>query len=318
MPDSLSESISRQREALASRLSEPLAKIAHDCVAVWQDKAELDALLQTSLDKLPFCKYLYALTTEAMQISANASAEGPIEADYGRDRSLRPYMREAVPATGFLLSEAYISKRANRPSVTAIQIVRDGDMAIGFIGADFDLRDLPLTQALYDEPTGWRQIKGDPAIRGNLFQQSRVESMMDRGIDDAMSVMEELMCDHGVFHTILHFSSSRATIWLTNDPYRYRILEIGALTDPDICLAYPRRDYPDDAIVSQQAIRPVLNSFKELRLMDETIYLRSASINIFNGTVGLTFSCDGSHYMQVEEFIGKGMDFWVGRGSTTA
>lgn len=45
--------------------------------------------------------------------------------------------------------------------------------------------------------------------------------------------------------------------------------------------------------------------------MDETIYLRSASINIFNGTVGLTFSCDGSHYIQVEEFVGKGMNFWL-------
>jgi hypothetical protein len=31
--------------------------------------------------------------------------------------------------------------------------------------------------------------------------------------------------------------------------------------------------------------------------MDETIDLRSGSLNIHNGIVGLNFSCDGSRYM---------------------
>jgi hypothetical protein len=31
--------------------------------------------------------------------------------------------------------------------------------------------------------------------------------------------------------------------------------------------------------------------------MDENIDLRSGSLNIYNGIVGLNFSCDGSHYM---------------------
>ena len=37
-----------------------------------------------------------------------------------------------------------------------------------------------------------------------------------------------------------------------------------------------------------------------------------ASINIFNGMVSLTFSCDGSHYMHYGEFLGKGTAFWSG------
>jgi hypothetical protein len=28
--------------------------------------------------------------------------------------------------------------------------------------------------------------------------------------------------------------------------------------------------------------------------------------------LGLTFSCDGSHYMPVEEFIAKKLGFWLG------
>mgnify|MGYP000302505891 FL=1 len=51
---------------------------------------------------------------------------------------------------------------------------------------------------------------------------------------------------------------------------------------------------------------------KKLRLADETLYLRSASINIFNGMLSLTFSCDGSHYMSWKEFLDKDMSFWVG------
>jgi len=33
-------------------------------------------------------------------------------------------------------------------------------------------------------------------------------------------------------------------IWVVNDPFRYRILDHEALTDPDICLVYPLRPYP--------------------------------------------------------------------------
>jgi len=45
--------------------------------------------------------------------------------------------------------------------------------------------------------------------------------------------------------------------------------------------------------------------------MDEMFYLRSGTLNIFNGVVGLTFSCDGSHYLPWEEFLNKGHDFWA-------
>jgi hypothetical protein len=247
-----------------------------------------------------------------MQISDNVSHDGLIESDFGRERHDRPYMREAVPNEGFLLSQAYISLRAQRPSLTAIQIVRDQvGRVLGFVGADFDLRDLPITAKLYDEPTGWRQIKGDPAIRGAVFQQTRSESQMDRHIDTVLGVLEELITDRGVFHGKLHFSSSRATLWLTDDPYRYRLLDIDGLTDPDTCLTYPRRHYPDDAVVPKDAVRPVLNTIAALRLIDDTFYLRAGSLNIFNGMVGLTFSCDGSHYLPWNQFLARGRDFWL-------
>jgi hypothetical protein len=206
-----------------------------------------------------------------------------------------------------------MSQRANRPSLTAVQLVRGKDwQVLGFIGADFDLRNLPITRKLYEEPKYWRQVRGDPAIRGTVFHQTRSDSQMDENIDTVMGVVEELMAEHGVFHVMLHFSSSRAVIWVMEDPYRYRLLDIDALTDPDICLAYPMHAYPDDALIRRDQIRPVLDNLRALRFMDEMFYLRSGTVNIFNGVVGLTFSCDGSHYVPVDEFLSKGCDFWVG------
>lgn len=308
----LQESIAQQREALTGMLKEPLHNVAEACSKVWGDRQQLDEVLSRILPTVPNCKFLYALDTNAMQISDNVSHTGIMEKDFGRNRSSRPYMCEAVPSTDFLLSESYISLKARRPSLTAIQIVRNNaGNTLGFIGADFDLRDLPLTRELYEEPRYWRQIKGDPSIRGTVFHQTRAESMMDKHLDTIISVIEELMTDHGVFHVILHFSSSRAIIWLLDDPYRYRLLDIESIIDPNICLAYPHQPYPADAVVPVEKIRPILENFQQLRFMDEMFYLRSGTLNIFNGIVGLTFSCDGSHYISYDEFLNQEHAFWL-------
>jgi len=310
--ETLQESIVHQREALAGLLQEPLRQLAAECVPAWGDRARLNAVLGEALKGLPYCKHLYVLDIDAVQISDNVAHEGLAEG-FGRDRSKRPYMQEVVPATGLLLSDAYISLREQRPSLTAIQLVRDAaGVALGFIGAYFGLRDLPLTRQLYEEPRYWRQIKGDPSIRGTVFHQTRSESEMDQHVDTVLGVVTELMLYHGVYHVMLHFSSSRAIVWVADDPYRYRLLDILELIDPDICLAYPRLPYPADALVSAEQIRAVLDMFRKLRLMDEMFYLRSGTLNIFNGIVGLTFSCDGSHYIPYDEFLRQDHAFWIG------
>lgn len=314
--ETLQESIAHQRNELSDILRGPLQQLAARCRQVWPDRAQLDLVLSEGLKTLPYGKSLYALDINGIQISSNASTDGLMAAALGRDRSQRPYMREVLPIDGALLSEAYISLIGRRPSLTSIQIVRDpSGTALGFIGTDFDLRDLPLTRKLYDEPVYWRQLKGDPSIRDTVFHQNRIESVMDQQIDIVLGVIEELMVYHGVYHVILHFSSSRAVIWVMQDPYRYRLLDIDALIDPDICLAYPQTPYPGDALVPVDRIRAVLDSFRALRFMDEMFYLRSGTLNLFNGVVGLTFSCDGSHYIPYEEFLSAGHDFWVGHQS---
>lgn len=247
MKQTLKESIRQQRLVLQDSLVEPLARLATECARQWGKREAMDDILTAHFEDIPKCTFLYALDTAGMQITDNVSHTGLLPEHFGRDRSQRPYMNEAVPASGFLLSEAYISLRVSRPSLTALQLVRDETTgkALGFIGADFDLRNLPFTAELYEEPAQWQQIKGDVAIRGTLFQQHRVDSLLDKDIDQTISILTELITVRGMFQGVFHFSSSRATIWLVDDPFRYRLLQHAELSDPDICFAYPVRPYPE-------------------------------------------------------------------------
>lgn len=312
MNESWKDSIYRQREELARMLREPMDKVAAQCVGLWGNRDMLEQTLRGGIRVIPQCAYMYILDTNGIQLTESIHRTGIYPGHFRRNRSQRPYMKEVVPAWGFLLSDAYISLYGHRPSLTALQVIRDGNTVLGYLGADFDLRDLPVTAELYKEPDTWRQVKGDPAIRSLLFQQTRTESPMDQNLEQTFSILEELMTQRGVFQCQLQFASSQAMIWMTEDPFRYRILDHEALTDPDICLVYPPQHYPVGARIPQASIAAILESFGSLRLADENIYLRQALINLLNGMISLTFSCDGSHYMPYDEFLHKSTSFWFG------
>ncbi len=313
MGKALQTAVARQRMLLSSRLSGPMRRLAVDCAAVWPERDALEHVLEQGLVLLPACKYLYILDDRARQITSNISHNGLLPDNFDRDRSERPYLADAIAGETFSLSDAYISRNARRPSLTAARHILDQDgRLLGYLGVDFDLRELPLTREVYRQPEQWMQIKGDPAIRGGLFMQQRIDSAMDERIDEVLDLIVELVEVYGVFHAKLHFSSSRATLWLLDDPLRFRILDIEDLTDPGICLAWKQHNYPDDADIPIERVKDVFHTLRDLRFMDETLYLRAGSLNIFNGIVGLNFSCDGSHYMHWTEFLNKNIGFWIG------
>jgi hypothetical protein len=318
MSTNLRLNIERQLTILEQWLRAPLTQLADDCGHLWGKHEALDQRLMAGLLEIPYCKYLYVLDDRLQQISSNASRHGLLGNHRGRDRAERPYLAAARSGQLFSLSQAYISRNSKRPSLTAAQAIAGESGAIkGFLAADFDLRELPVTQASYQQPGQWMQLKGDPSIRSGLFNQERVLSPLDEQVDTVLAVLEELITVNGVFHTKLHFSSSRATIWTVDDPFNFRIHGIDDLTNPDLCLVYPHRHYPKNATIPREDVKKIFRYFRQLRYMDETIYLRSSMLNVFNGIVGLTFSCDGSHYMPWDEFLEKDMEFWVGKTSNS-
>jgi hypothetical protein len=309
----LQKTVKNQRQALKELLFVSMTELATSCANKIHDRQALEKILSNEMNSAEYCKYLWVLDKTGRQLTDDAMRTGFKHGQVGRDRVARPYLQRALKGEDYYLSEAYISRNRKRPSLTAVKIIYDENGKVsGYLGADFDLRELPHTSDVHVGEKDWQQIKGDPAIRSGLFSQQRTESAMDSQIDDVLSIVQELILEHGVFHAKLHFSSSRATLWRVDNPYDYQILNIDELSDPDICLAFQHQQYFEKAIVDTVCIARVFQQFKELRFTDETIYLRAASLNIVNGMVGLNFSCDGSHYMHYEEFLEKSMPFWFG------
>ncbi len=313
MSSTILDHIARQRQLLKQFLSDSMNQLGQQCAPLIHQPEKIDVLLQNHFKQYSYVKYLWVLDHSGRQLSATVTRKKLKEGQRGRDRVARPYMQRALKGDSFYLSDAYISRFRRRPSLTAVQTFYDEDgRTLGYLGADFDLRKLPYTAKLNLNKKGWLQMKGDPAIRGGLFAQKRTVSAMDEKIDDVLDLITELLISHGVFHVKLHFSSSRATIWSVDSPYDYQILNIDELTDASLCLAFPKREYFDQAKVPRKKIAKIFKQFKKLRFADETIYLRSASLNIVNEKVGLNFSCDGSHYVPYKEFLEKDNSFWFG------
>jgi hypothetical protein len=310
------QAILSKKAALADVVSGPLGALAKRAAEVWPDADALDRALLEGIVHIPHCQVLYAWNLDARGVSSMVR-HGHADASWrGWDLSQRPYLKNHLPYKGIMLSAVYESIYTHKRCITALQAVtRDGQL-LGFIAADFELDALLQDTHLTPQDTSWRQFRGDPAVRGTVFMQTRVQSLLDQHIDVVHDSIYRLMTRHGVFHSKMHYSSGRCSLWLYDDPYNYRLHSVDEIVNPDICLAYPLRPYPEAACVTSEEIRDVLDEFKALRFADETIYLRSSSLNIINGMVGLTFSCDGSHYMQVGEFLEKDLSFWLGSLNT--
>lgn len=157
----------------------------------------------------------------------------------------------------------------------------------------------------------WLQIRGDPSVRQFVFDQARVANEFDHALDAVLARVQTLVCEHGVFHAKIHFSSGQVSLWLLSDPLRYRVHVKEEFLDPQICLAYARAPYSPEAMVSPATATRVFAEFKRLRTQDSQIYLRAGSLNVMNGMVGLNFSCDGSHYLDHADFLRHAESFGV-------
>ena len=58
-------------------------------------------------------------------------------------------------------------------------------------------------------------------------------------------------------------------------------------------------------VIDDKDTKSMLNEFMRLRITGETIYLRNSLINRINGMINITFSCDGSHYIDQQTFFQK-------------
>ena len=155
-------------------------------------------------------------------------------------------------------------------------------------------------------PEKWLQIKGDPSIREFLFQQSRVEGAFDQYLEHVHAIARTLLTSKGAFHIKIHYSSSQLTCWFADDAYRYRVYLKEEVLAPDFLDQFRECNIRHlQPLINEHEIDTILTEFRRLRTTDKNIYLRNASINRINGMVGMTFSCDGAHYIDHKTFFSQ-------------
>ncbi len=301
----ISELITNQKEFLTDQLGEGIMQLAQACDNCLDNEASLDQLndlLFSYMQNHLYTNLVYVIDSFGVQLSANITKEGVDIEFQGQNLSDRPFFSAIDDSHPIYISDAYISRVTLKPCISVVHTICHDNEIIGMLVFDLDLESLPLPKQDFDLDN-WRQIKGDPEIRSNLFNQSRIESTMDQSLDTVHDISAELLCELGVFHLKLHYASSRATIWSLDNPYNYHVHVLEEVTSPNIFLLYPKKPYPKDAKVSQAQVKEIFEKFKYLRFMDENLYLKTGSLNIMNGTVGLSFSCDGNHYLAADDFL---------------
>lgn len=300
------ETVSHKKKFLSSLLKAPLEHLAHQCAQTWESPESLTRTLQNNLCKLPHCQLLYAIDMQGHQLSANITRTGVDNTWRGQNLSARPFLQGLLPFQGLTLSAAYLSQRSMQPCLTALQAVRQGTQLLGFIAADFHIKDLPnmggqTLQRLY-------QVRHET---NPLTSPARNPSPVDQNIDTLNHVLCTLMQEHGIFHCALHFVSACACLWSLDSPLSYQVHGIRELLDPQLFERYPKRSYDSHTRLELDRIPLVFAHLKALRQTNDKLYLRSGSINIINGQVGLSFSSEGSRYMRAEEFLNHDLNYWL-------
>lgn len=125
MPHTLQRSIEHQRARLIDLLHEKLKNYTVQLIPNLHQRDILDQQLREIFQSIDYCKYVYVLDANAVQLSSTLNRFGADTSAYQRDRSTRPYMQHrSDESCDFNLSEVYISQNKKRPSLTAIQTIR--------------------------------------------------------------------------------------------------------------------------------------------------------------------------------------------------
>lgn len=122
----------------------------------------------------------------------------------------------------------------------------------------------------------------------------RRDSGFDAYFDESAAHVVSPLSTDRLFHVAVHFSSDQLTYWSWSDPYCCEV-RVGALIWA--------RDFPHTfrssasgpTVLLVAALCFIWDGFKVLRFQDPHIYWRHGSINVANGIIGLSFSCNGSH-----------------------
>jgi hypothetical protein len=251
------------------------------------------------------------LKTDGTQLTGNVTRNGIDNTWQGQDLSSRPFFTGNLPFRGMILSAAYLSQRSMQPCITAVQAINQNGELLGFLAADFHLKDLPIINTSTLQRMHQQKSQHHPSE--GMTGKKKSTSETDANIDYLIYALSTLMQEHGVFHCKLHFDSERCNLWSYQDPLNYQLHSINTLMTAEIFDQYPPVEFNQRSVVPAEQIPVIFAQLKALRLADDNTYLHSGSLNIVNGMVGLTFSHDEPQYLSVDEFLNTDLGYWLNK-----
>lgn len=305
------ETVSNKKKFLSSLIKAPMSQIEHACATRWQYLKELTAHLSDSLCRLPHCQLLYVINTDGTQLTGNITRNGIDNTWQDQDLSSRPYFSGNLPFRGMILSAVYLSQRTMQPCITAVQAINHNGELLGFIAADFHLKDLPIINTSTLQRIHLQNSQQHSANGQNIKKKRVTET--DINIDYLIYALSTLMQEHNIFHCKLHFESERCNLWSYQNPHDYQLHRIEELMSPEIFSQYPACEFNRHSVVAAEQIPLLFAQLKALRQADDNTYLHSGSLNIVNGMVGLTFSHNESEYLHVDEFLNRDLGCWLNK-----
>lgn len=154
------DNLSNQKKCLAEQIEAPISNLAKLCEYDWQSAARVTELLAQEFHQVAHCLKLYAMNTDYIQIGASI-IQNEVDMDAnGFNHAAQPYISGDLPFRGLVLTSAYTGYES-KPLITVIQAVNHTGHLLGFVAADFDLRDLPAnTISANTIPSTGNNLKG--------------------------------------------------------------------------------------------------------------------------------------------------------------
>lgn len=123
----------------------------------------------------------------------------------------------------------------------------------------------------------------------------------DDRMDEVLSIVEELILKRGVFHLVLHFSSSQITCSTFDNPYSFQLYTAEDVFSNVFMRQFVPGSSKIDTRIRHNQVRQILDTLKHLRNRKHGSELRNASLHIVKGCIGLGFACDDTRYIHFEE-----------------
>lgn len=144
-------------------------------------------------------------------------------------------------------------------------------------------------------------VTANQPVMNEAFSQQLMH--FDDRLDELMAICHCLITSKGVFHINIHFSSSQLACWTYDNPYTFQIYNVEDIFAPHFMGLFAPLDSKLHTCIQREDIAPLLETLKNLRASRMGSELRSASIHMMNGYIGLTFACDDTRYIPFRELI---------------